>query len=129
MLHIGIDADGTLASIQGHVTEETCAKLTEKGAKLWLVSKRDTHEESIALCKKYYLEQCPMLQGNDYVQIKINSLTGLILHHKIERLVYVGDRVDDITVAWGVGAIYCHPKALDLNIFAVAESRHVRAIF
>lgn len=118
-LDIVLDVDGTLDDFHGDVTPKLCKDLAAKGARLWMLSKR---EEGLlkeqAISSKYGLTPIIVVQGDNYVHTKVGSLkTWMQEVPQKEKVVYVGDRAEDFMIAWFCNCIYCSPSALSLEIF------------
>lgn len=128
-LHISFDVDGTLEGYcDGPVSPKLCRRLKEKGATLWMLSGRDTVEETQAILAKFHMKQATMITGKDYIDIKTKSLLNLKTHNPSETIVYVGDRIDDMLVAIKAGIIYCNPTVLTEDIFEEVRNPTLKAI-
>ena len=127
-LHIVLDVDGTLEGFGGSVTSELCRKLRQKGARLWMLSKRDTDREAHEIMDIFHLEEVVVHGGIDYVDIKTKTLLALKDRLAATLIVYVGDRIEDMIVAFKADVVYCSDTTLTLDIFEEVKNPHIRAI-
>lgn len=123
-LDIFFDVDGTLEGFDGVVTSTLCKQLKKQGARLWMLSRRDTEEEADQIIEKFGFTQCKMQSGKNYIEIKSRTLERYINLQLVDTscgVVYVGDRIDDFLVAMKTCVVYCRPENLSLDIFNEAK--------